>query len=136
MERTYTGTDGTVGFIASWKSDNKQVGEGEQEITSIEEGVRIDFELRFKTPFEATDPAYMTTESNEEDGTLVKWGFDGAMAFPMNIMLLILDMEEELGNDLANGLAQLKTVMEEMPSAAAESDSTVGDTLTEAEASQ
>src|SRR6478736_279635 len=33
MKKTYTGTDGTVGFISAWESENKNVGTGEQEIT-------------------------------------------------------------------------------------------------------
>lgn len=32
MKREYKGTDGTVGFVYSWQSENKQVGKGEQEI--------------------------------------------------------------------------------------------------------
>src|SRR3954468_17994635 len=35
----YSGTDGTVGFISSWKSEVKNVGEGAQEIIRIDEGV-------------------------------------------------------------------------------------------------
>ena len=61
MKKTYTGTDGTVGFISAWDSNNKDVGKGEQEITKITEGFRIEFKLRFKLPFEAEDDAYMTT---------------------------------------------------------------------------
>jgi uncharacterized membrane protein len=38
----YKGTDGTVGFIASWDSKNDEVGQGEQEIKSIVEGSRIE----------------------------------------------------------------------------------------------
>src|SRR5688572_16407495 len=46
LKKDYKGTDGTVGFVASW-AGNKEVGVGEQEITNIIEGQRIDFELRF-----------------------------------------------------------------------------------------
>ena len=31
MKKEYKGTDGTVGFVYKWDSDNKQVGKGEQE---------------------------------------------------------------------------------------------------------
>ncbi len=34
MTKEFTGTDGEVGAISSWKG-NKEVGEGEQEITGI-----------------------------------------------------------------------------------------------------
>src|SRR6185436_3300902 len=36
----HKGTDGTVGYIISWKG-NKSAGEGAKEILSIEEGKRI-----------------------------------------------------------------------------------------------
>jgi len=72
MKKTYSGTDGTVGFVSAWESDNKDVGIGEQEIKKITEGERIDFELRFFEPFESTEPAYMTTESVSENQTKVK----------------------------------------------------------------
>jgi hypothetical protein len=54
MKKTYTGTDGTVGFISAWDSDKDSVGKGEQEIKKITEGERIDMEVRFKVPFEST----------------------------------------------------------------------------------
>ncbi|TCC96993.1 SRPBCC family protein [Pedobacter hiemivivus] len=111
-KKTYTGTDGTVGFISGWESTNKNVGKGEQEITSITEGDRIDMKLRFKEPFEAEDEAYMATESMGENQTKVKWGFKGRMAYPMNLMLLFMDMEGMLGKDLQGGLDTLKTTLE------------------------
>jgi len=112
MERSYSGTDGTVGFIAAWVSDSADVGVGEQEIMAIKEGERIDLALRFKEPFEASDKAYMTTESVSADQTKVKWGFEGHMSYPSNIMLLFMDMEEMLGNDFSYGLEKLKANME------------------------
>ena len=48
MIKTFSGTDGTVGFVYSWNSQDKNVGVGEQEIKKIIEGERIDFEIRFK----------------------------------------------------------------------------------------
>jgi len=36
MVKTYRGTDGQAGFVSAWKSDNKDVGAGEQEIIRIE----------------------------------------------------------------------------------------------------
>lgn len=111
-KKTYTGTDGTVGFISAWESTNKNVGKGEQEITNITERDRIDMKLRFKEPFEAEDDAYMTTQALGENQTKVKWGFKGRMAYPMNIMLLFMDMEGMLGKDLQGGLDTLKTTLE------------------------
>jgi len=112
MKKTYRGTDGTVGFVSAWDSDKKDVGAGEQEIKKITEGERVDFELRFLKPFESTEQAYMTTESASENETKVTWGFNGHMAYPMNIMMLFMDFEKMIGDDLQTGLNNLKTVME------------------------
>lgn len=111
MKKEYKGTDATVGFISAWDSEMTEVGKGEQEITNIVEGERIDFQLRFKVPFEATDNAYMTTKTIGENQTKVKWGFEGKMNYPMNFMLLFMDMEEMLGKDLKTGLVNLKKIL-------------------------
>ena len=112
MKKEFKGLDGTVGFVSSWDSEKKEVGKGEQEIKKIAEGERIDFELRFIKPFEATDNAYMVTESAGDNQTKVKWGFNGKMKYPMNLMLLFVNMDEMLGKDLATGLSNLKTQLE------------------------
>lgn len=112
MKKSYRGTDGQVGFVSAWDSKTDSVGVGEQEIKKITEGERIDFELRFIEPFEATDMAYMTTETVSDNQTKVKWGFEGKMNYPMNLMLLFMDMEKMLGDDLSVGLSRLKGVLE------------------------
>tara|TARA_R100000935_G_C2797148_1_gene148707 strand:- start:315 stop:848 length:534 start_codon:yes stop_codon:yes gene_type:complete len=112
MKKTYKGTDGTVGFVSAWESENDDVGSGEQEILKIEEGERIDFELRFIEPFESTSPAFMTTESVAENQTKVTWGFSGHMNYPMNLMMLFMDFEKMIGDDLESGLSNLKSELE------------------------
>ncbi|UTW68279.1 SRPBCC family protein [bacterium SCSIO 12643] len=111
MEKTFTGEDGKVGFTSHWNSEVEDVGEGEQEIMKIEDGKRIDFQLRFIKPFEATDMAYMTTEDMGGQ-TKVVWGFDGNMPYPSNLMLLFMDFEQMLGPELQTGLNNLKSIME------------------------
>ena len=112
IKQEFHGTDGTVGFISSWDSDKKDVGKGEQEITKIDEGNRIDFALRFIKPMEGNATAYMTTEQTAEAQTNVKWAFEGKMGYPMNTMLLFMNMDKMLGPDLEQGLANLKTILE------------------------
>lgn len=112
MEKTYQGTDGTVGFVSAWDSENKDVGKGEQEIKKITEGERLDFELRFIEPFESTEAAYMITEAVSENQTRVKWGFNGRTPYPMNLLSLFMDFEKVIGDDLGAGLSNLKVVFE------------------------
>lgn len=112
MKSTYKGTDGTVGSISAWESEVKEVGVGEQEITNITEGKRIDFALRFKKPMEDTAVGFMSTESVSGNQTKVKWGISGVMPYPMNIMLPMMKMDQMIGNDLQKGLENLKDKLE------------------------
>ncbi|MCV9927812.1 SRPBCC family protein [Flavobacterium sp. LS1R49] len=112
MKTTFKGTDGTVGATFGWESKNKKVGVGEQEITKIVPGERLEFELRFKVPFESTDAAYMTTEAVSPTQTKVKWGFDGQSPYPMNLMLAFMNMDQMLGEQLETGLQNLKVIQE------------------------
>ena len=112
MKKEYKGTDGTVGFISAWDSENKEVGKGEQEIINIAEGERVDMKLRFKKPFEAQDDAYLITDAVGENQTKVKWGFKGAFPYPMNLMGLFMDMDKTVGKDLETGLVNLKSILE------------------------
>jgi len=110
MKKEYIGVDGTVGFVSKWESKNKDVGVGEQEIKKIVDGERIDYELRFKVPFEGTDPAYIMTENAGENQTRVKWGYVGKMPYPMNLCIPMLTGMME--KDLDTGLTNLKTILE------------------------
>lgn len=112
MEKTYTGTDGTVGFISAWKSDVKDVGQGEQEIKNITSGKRIDYEVRFIEPFPGTSQSYLITDEQAPDQTKVTWGFKGHMAYPTNLMLLFFNMDQAIGNDLQKGLENMKQIVE------------------------
>jgi hypothetical protein len=112
MKKTYSGTDGTVGFKYAWDSTNKQAGKGEQSIKSIKEGEKIEMDLHFIKPFEGKALAYMTTTPVTTGQSNVKWGLDSKMNYPMNIMMLFMNMDKMLGKDLALGLENLKVIME------------------------
>ncbi len=110
IELTYTGEDGTVGFIAAWKSEDKNVGVGEQEITNIQAGERYDVELRFKKPFEGTNYAYTITEAVSDNQTRVTTVFEAHTPFPMNVMSQIF--KATLQKDMDQNNATLKAVLE------------------------
>src|SRR5690606_7397589 len=89
MESSFSGVDGQVGATNYWRG-NKKVGEGEQEITRIIDGERIETELRFLKPFKSTSKARLTVEEVGPDSTKVEGGFSGTYKFPMGIMALIM----------------------------------------------
>jgi hypothetical protein len=89
-----------------------EVGAGEQQIKKVEDGKRIDYELRFKRPFESRSDAYLTFDDAGPAQTKVRWGFSGSMPRPMNLILLVMDMDKEIGKDFEAGLANLKSIVE------------------------
>lgn len=111
MEKKFSGTDGEVGATSHWIG-NKDVGEGEQEITKITEGERIESELRFLKPWKSTSDAYLTTEEVDANTTKVTWGFSGKNKFPMSIMMLFMSMDKMVGKDFEEGLSSLKQILE------------------------
>jgi hypothetical protein len=113
MEKTYTGTDGTVGFVSAWDSHKpKGPGKGEQEIKQIKEGERLDVELRFIKPFNSISPAWFTTENTGNGQTKTSWGISGKMPYPMNFMIVAFGMNKQMGKELQNGLGRLKQLLE------------------------
>lgn len=112
MKVSFTGEDGTVGFISAWESQHDSVGKGEQEITKIEDGKRINYELRFLEPMKATNYATLTFDSLDVNQTKVTWAFSGKMPYPMNAIMLVMNFDEMLGKDFSQGLANLKSKLE------------------------
>ena len=111
MKKTFTGTDGEVGFISAWESDHKQVGSGEQEIVGLKENEEIATHLRFLKPFKSESDAYIRVEEANR-GTKVTWGFSGNNKFPVSIMMLFMNMDKAVGGDFEQGLSKLKKVLE------------------------
>ncbi len=109
---TYTGEDGTVGFIAAWKSELDSVGSGEEEIVAMQEGERIEFALRFLEPFESQAKSAMLFSAPDSATTLPTWTFDGKMSYPFNVMQLFISMEDMLGQDIQEGLQNMKVILE------------------------
>jgi hypothetical protein len=112
MKKTFTGTDGTVGFIYAWDG-NKKAGQGEQEIIGITDGEKLDLEIRFIRPFAGLAQTSFTTTALSANKTKVTWGMSSSMKYPMNIMLLFMNMEKMLGKDLEISLLNMKNILEE-----------------------
>ena len=109
---TYTGTDGTEGFNAAWDSKMKQAGKGHQTLEKIIDGERIEIRVVFIRPFASVADTYMSTQRVADDTTTVKWSFDSKMSYPMNMMLLFINMDKMLGKDMEESLGNLKRVLE------------------------
>jgi uncharacterized protein YndB with AHSA1/START domain len=111
MKKEFRGTDGTVGFVYAWDS-NKKAGAGEQEIKGIENGKRLDLEVRFIRPFVAVAKTPFTTEAITPNQTKVSWSMISEMKYPMNAILLFTSAEKLLGPDMEQSLNNLKVILE------------------------
>ncbi|WP_374948421.1 SRPBCC family protein [Mucilaginibacter sp.] len=111
---TYNGTDGTCGYSSAWDSDVKQAGKGVQTIENIVDGERIDIRVVFIKPFAGAADTYIATTPVTDNTTSVTWNFDSKMPYPMNMMLLFINMEKMLGADMNESLANLKRVVEKL----------------------
>jgi hypothetical protein len=110
MEKKFSGTDGTVGFKYTWDSAMKNVGAGEQEITGIDEGKKIEYVIRFFRPMQNIAISEFRIISTGENNTSVVWVFDSPSKFPMLLFAPIF--KKMLGKDLEKGLINLKNHLE------------------------
>lgn len=104
--------DGTAGSILAFESSNHKTGKGEWETKKVTQGERIDFELRFLEPFAFTANGHFLTTAVSENQTTLTWIYNSGMDWPMNFMLLFMDMDELVGNDMAESLQNAKSVLE------------------------
>ncbi len=111
MKKEFSGIDGTDGFIYAWDG-NKNAGKGEQEIKKITEGERIDMEVLFERPFKGISETYITTINSSANQTKLKWVFGSKLKYPMNLMLLFMNMDNILGKDIETSLTNLRFVLE------------------------
>jgi len=109
---SFSGEDGTVGFVSAWESEVKNVGSGSQTITKIVEGDSMITKLKFIKPFKAENDTYLSVSAIDATNTKVSWAFSGSFPYPMNIMKLVFNLEKAIGKDFQQGLENMKTIIE------------------------
>lgn len=106
-----TGTDGTVGVVQKWNSKIDDVGEGEQEITSLTPD-RMDLVIRFKRPFEGTATAANIFKSVSENQTLLTSEFYSNDSYPLNLPSYIFG-RKMIKKDQTKNLRNIKRILEQ-----------------------
>jgi hypothetical protein len=74
----------------------------------------IRINLEFLKPFAATSTAEFTFKP-EGDRTAVTWSMAGTNNFVAKAVCLFMNMDETVGGDFEQGLAQMKSVVEAAP---------------------
>lgn len=112
LRKELVGTDGTVGFVYKWDSDNKNVGQGEQEITRIEGNDRIEFELRFIRPFANVCDSAIVVTSIDAQRSQLTWSFSGRRNFAMRIFHFVFNLKNMLLKDMRENVNNIKRNLE------------------------
>lgn len=114
MQVAYEGAERGVGATQRW-AGNKEVGKGSASIVAsvADESIRI--QLEFLEPFRASNIAEFRFQP-EAGGTRVTWSMSGRNGFVGKAMGLIFNMDKMVGGDFEQGLASLKTLVEERKS--------------------
>lgn len=110
--KSYSGTDGEVGFTYSWKSKIASIGTGTQTISKIIEGEEIRCNIQFTKPLPLKSVASIKLTALNESETRVTWTFSSVYQFPLNIIIYFVDLEKLIGNDIASSLGTLKQNLE------------------------
>ena len=107
---TYEGTPGAVGSVVKWDSKVEGLGAGSQTITNVAPNKSIQTRLDIKRPAERTNTASISLKSNAKNTeTKVSWSVRGEYTFVQGFKAMFQDIEAQLGPELVQGLASLKT---------------------------
>ncbi len=110
IQASFEGQEGAVGSVYRWKG-NKDVGSGNQTITKIEKPGGVETHLNFIEPFSGHADTFINL-MEAGTGTKVTWVFDTRYPYPMNVMLLFINMDKLIGKDYNAGLDKLKRLSE------------------------
>lgn len=110
VQLTYEGEDGAIGSTFHWKG-NKDVGSGNQTITSVDKPSSIKSHINFIEPFSGQADAYISL-ADVGGSTKATWGLDIKYPYPMNVMQLFVNMDDMMGKQYNTGLSRLKKLSE------------------------
>jgi uncharacterized protein YndB with AHSA1/START domain len=110
MHKTYSGTDGTNGFIYSWDSKDKNVGAGTQQIINIVENNRIEYVINFERPMKNTGNSIFSLNTSGDNSTTVSWSFISPTKFPFSLLAPLF--KKMLGKQIETSLQNLKQLLE------------------------
>jgi len=109
-KRTISTPSAGTGATFAW-SGNDAIGEGSLTILDSRPYERVDIEQAFVRPFAGSARMSFTFAAAGE-GTEVTWRMEGTNNFIGKAMCMIMDMDAILGKSFAEGLANMKAVVE------------------------
>lgn len=110
LQRTYSGAESGRGAIYDWEGNGK-AGKGRMEIAETQPPSRVSINLDFMKPFRATNKVDFTMVP-EGAATRVAWTMQGNSPYMAKLMSLFMNMDNLIGKDFEQGLANLKVETE------------------------
>ena len=111
--KEYSDSDSGVGAWFKWKSENKKVGEGKEEIIEIVPNQLVRTKLTFAKPNEGTATADMVLRPVGKDKTEVTWMVQMKPSYVDKGFFLVFKVPQELKKTFGNGLDKLNKVVSE-----------------------
>lgn len=109
MKRAYGGADAGQGAAYSWEGNSK-AGAGSMVITSASAN-ELKIDLNFLKPFK-NECKVVFSFIPEGSATKVTWRMDGPQPLMARVAGIFMDFDKLVGGQFAEGLANLKQVME------------------------
>lgn len=110
MKKTFSGTDGEVGSVLEFEG-NRDVGSGKLELLKKVPNELIEIKLTMIKPFFGENLIeYKLTP--ETEGTRFTWSMSGDGGFMGKLMATIIDCEKMVGDQMNQGISNLKTHLE------------------------
>lgn len=110
LKPTFEGPATGVSSKMKWSGDSN-VGEGSMTIVRSQPYDVIGIRLEFVKPFESTNHAQFSF-TPKEDGTEVTWQMSGKHRMVGKAASLVFDLDQLIGEQFEQGLADLRTVIE------------------------
>ncbi|MDC6171124.1 SRPBCC family protein [Paucibacter sp. XJ19-41] len=106
----YSAVTAGAGARYGWESD--KVGVGSMEITEVAAPSRVAMKLDFVKPFEAHNQVEFRLRP-EGGATQVSWAMQGPSPFVSKLIGVFISMDRMIGQDFEDGLANLKSLVEQ-----------------------
>lgn len=109
MKKTYSGTDGAVGSMMDFESD--EAGSGRLEMLKIVPNELVEIRLTMTKPFKA-DNLVRYTLAPEGAGTRFTWSMSGDGGFLGKLISTLIDCKVMVIGEFDKGIENLKNVVE------------------------
>ena len=110
MKKSYSGAEHGEGAVYAWEG-NSQAGAGRITIDKAVAPANLQMTLEMSQPFECRNFVDFTLEPSA-DSTLVTWSMQGSNHLMSKVIQVFCDMDQMVGSQFEEGLANLKSASE------------------------